>query len=419
MVEPLGQVDWGDQAQEPPYPTIPREEYLLRNRKARELMEEQGIDAMVLFSPANIYYYTGFRDPCLMETHRWRYCAIVPVEDETILLVENVFNNNPHQTTWVRDIRTWCRVPVWWLPRSFEDLFITTLKDKKLDGKVLGWERGDSYLVNLSFDEMERFLSLLPEARHVAADPVIWGQRSIKTEWEIELIRDLCKRACRCVEAGFKVIRAGVNERDIQRAMWEQWLKEDMFDCPTSMSFVFFSSPAEQGISGWRYVTTQVDRVLQEGDTGFYDCGPTMKGYWTDFQRIFHIGEPSKRQVELVKMSLEAYQMTVESIRPGMRACDVWDLAHRAIIRQEMMQVEPIDFVGHGIGLGNHEYPWLSDDDFTVIQPGMVLCVEMGCYDVTNLKDLGYMIEDMYLVKEDGLELLTGDMPQDMWVVKC
>jgi len=418
MTEYITEVDWGEQSGETPYPTIPKSEYELRNQKARELMEEKGIDAMILFSPHNVYYFTGFRDPCLMETHRWRYCAILAVDKPTVLIVENVFNNGVRQTTHVPDVRTWCRVQLWHLPLTFKECFINALKDLGVDKKVLAWERGDSYVVNASQDELDSFRSALPGATFTAADPVIWGCRMIKTEWEIELMRDLCERATRCVKAGFEAIKPGAMERDVQRAMWEQWLKEDMFDCPVTMSFVFFSSPREEGIGGWRYVTTQVDRELQEGDTGFYDCGPTMKGYWTDFQRIFHIGEPPQRQKDLVKMTLESYQMTIDNIMPGMRACDVWDLAHRSIITKEWMQSEPIDFVGHGIGLGNHEYPWLADDDFTVIQPGMVLCIEMGCYDIPALKDLGYMIEDIYLVKDDGLELLTGGMPQDMWVVK-
>ncbi|RJP33764.1 MAG: aminopeptidase P family protein [Actinobacteria bacterium] len=418
MTEFITEVDWGEQASEAPYPTIPKAEFELRNARARELMEERGMDAMILFAPANVYYFTGFRDPCLMETHRWRYCAILPREGETVLIVENVFNNNARQTTHVKDVRTWCRIKVWWLPVTFQECLVNTLRDLGLAGGVLGWERGDSFALNVALDELDSFHSELATATRVAADPVIWGCRMIKTEWEIALIRDLCDRATRCVRTGFEAIKPGATERDIQRAMWQRWMDEDMFDCPVTMSFVFFSSPSEQGIAGWRYVSPQADRVLKEGDTGFYDCGPTMQGYWTDFQRIFHIGEPPQRQKDLVKMTLEAYRLTIDNIKPGMRACDVWDLAHRAIIAQEWMQSEPIDFVGHGIGLGNHEYPWLSDDDFTVIQPGMVLCVEMGCYDIPALMELGYMIEDIYLVKDDGLELLTGGMPQDMWVAK-
>ena len=116
MTEFVTEVDWGKQAAEAPYPTIPKSEYDLRNRRARELMGERGIDAMILFSPANVYYFTGFRDPCLMETHRWRYCAILPREGGTVLIVENVFHNNARQTTHVKDVRTWCRIKIWGLP---------------------------------------------------------------------------------------------------------------------------------------------------------------------------------------------------------------------------------------------------------------------------------------------------------------
>ena len=109
------------------------------------------------------------------------------------------------------------------------------------------------------------------------------------------------------------------------------------------------------------------------------------------------------------------YMETVNNIYPGMRACDVFKLAEKETYRQDWNQFVPIEFVGHGIGTLNHEPPWLSEDDMTEIVPGMTLCIEVGCYD-PELTYFGNMPEDIWLVTEDGLELLGVDLPRDVWL---
>jgi hypothetical protein len=116
---------------------------------------------------------------------------------------------------------------------------------------------------------------------------------------------------------------------------------------------------------------------------------------------------------DLSRWGRDAYLSTVEHIRPGMRGCDIFKLAEKEIYRQDFNQVVPIDFVGHGIGLLNHETPWFAPDDLTELQPNMVVCVEVGCFDNQQVF-LGNMPEDMYLVTENGLERLGIDVPRDV-----
>ena len=71
------------------------------------------------------------------------------------------------------------------------------------------------------------------------------------------------------------------------------------------------------------------------------------------------------------------------------------------------------DFVGHGIGLLNHEPPWFSPDDTIELVPGMVVCVEVGCFG-NDLVYFGNMPEDIYLVTDKGLEKLGIDFPIDV-----
>ena len=63
----------------------------------------------------------------------------------------------------------------------------------------------------------------------------------------------------------------------------------------------------------------------------------------------------------------------------------------------------------------NHEPPWLAEDDLTELQPGMTLCIEVGCYD-SELIYYGNMPEDIWLVTDKGLDRIGVDLPCDVWL---
>jgi len=185
---------------------------------------------------------------------------------------------------------------------------------------------------------------------------------------------------------GIEAIRPGVTERDVHRVIWQEWVREDRFETPCMTNPVLFLCGSD-GPGKRRIVTTPFyDRVIQKGDQGFSDCGPSYKGYWTDLQRCFYVGD---------------------KLPPR--------LAEKETYRQDWNQFVPIEFVGHGIGTMNHEPPWLAEDDLTELRPGMTLCIEVGCYD-SELVYYGNMPEDIWLVTDKGLDRIGVDLPHDIWL---
>ena len=73
-------------------PYIPESEFQERTRRARELMQKHGMDAMVLFAYGNKQYYGGFLEANYRFTDRWRHCFIVSQEHETVFVGESVLN---------------------------------------------------------------------------------------------------------------------------------------------------------------------------------------------------------------------------------------------------------------------------------------------------------------------------------------
>ena len=397
-------------------PHIPKGEFDLRIRKAKKLLAKHGIDALLLFAEENKYYYGGYRDAALMFTDRWRHCIIVSQEHDPVFVGESVLDSNVRKTTWIRDSRYWCGVKAWRFPIRFIDVLVDTLISLHLDNKVIGMEYGPHHILQVGIDEIRQIEASLPNAKFVSADKILWEQKMVKTDWEVALMREMCDKSRRVLEKGWKAIRPGVTERDVHRVIWEEWVKEDMFETPCMSNPVLFLCSSD-GPGKWRIVTTPFyDRVIRKGDQGFSDCGPSYKGYWTDLQRCFYVGDKfPPKLADLSNWGRDAYMNTVNNIYPGMRGCDVFKLAEKETFRQDWNQAIPIEFVGHGIGTLNHEPPWLAENDLTELKPGMTLCVEVGCYG-TDMVFYGNMPEDIWLMTDKGLELIGVDLPREIWL---
>ena len=88
-------------------PYIPKEEFDLRTRKARELLQKHGLDAMILFAYGNKQYYGGFLETNYRFTDRWRHCFIISQDHDPVFVGEAVLNYNLTKTTWIKDKRLW------------------------------------------------------------------------------------------------------------------------------------------------------------------------------------------------------------------------------------------------------------------------------------------------------------------------
>lgn len=410
-------VRWEDTtAQDDFAPYMPESEYQNRIAKARQLLVKHEMDAMLLFAYGNKQYYAGFMESNYRFTDKWRHCLIISQDHEPVFVGEAVLNSNLTKTTWLKDKRLWSAIKLWRLPTRFMDALEHTLKDLNLTGKVIGLEQGPGHIMQASYQELKAIEHRFPSATFVAADSLIWEQKMIKTDWEINLYREFLPKVQRVWEAGWHQIKPGIPEQEVHRQIWMQMVKEDLYNTPSWHNPQLFLCGTDAP-GRWRLVTPPFyHRVIQKGDQGFADGGVSYKGYCSDIQRCFYVGDHLPPQLaDLSKWGRDAYLNTVAAIRPGMRGCDVFKLAEKEVYRQDWNQLIPIDFVGHSIGSLTHEPPYMAEDDLTELQPGMILCIEVGCFG-SDLIWFGNMPEDIYLVTETGLELLGVDLPRDIWL---
>ena len=398
------------------WPNFPYDEYRRRIDRAKQLLNKHGLDAMLLFSPTSWWYYGGWTDAAQMHNDCWRSAMILCADRDPVVVAHNAFQSTLALNTYIEDMRMWTELSRR-RPNAFWPLFFSTIEDLGLSNGVLGVETGPDIDTYLSFDEYETLHKGLPGAKLVSADPVIWEQRMVKTPYEVEIIREGCHRACAVVGAALEAIRPGVNELEVHRVFWKAAAENDLHNSPNVATWLCWSSnPGEAG-GVMRWITPPVDRIIQTGDQGICDCGPSYKGYQFDFQRTFYVGDPPQKQIDLYNIAREGFLETIAGIKPGIRICDIYHAAVENIQKRDPQQRPVVDFMGHGSGLANHEPPWIRADNETVVQPGMVLCIELGAFD-RDLEVVGGMPEDIVLVTDDGNENLTRYLSHDLWIAK-
>ena len=149
------------------------------------------------------------------------------------------------------------------------------------------------------------------------------------------------------------------------------------------------------------------DRVLKVGDPVVVDIGGTVgAGYHSDCTRTYIVGGPDKADKDVTRTyeTLRRAQAdAVAAARPGMTAGDL-DAVARGRINEAGYGTYFTHRLGHGIGLGLHEEPFIIARSETVLQPGMVFSIEPGIYIPGSW---GMRIEDIVVLEETGARRLN------------
>ena len=147
-----------------------------------------------------------------------------------------------------------------------------------------------------------------------------------------------------------------------------------------------------------------VGRTVEAGDAGLLDISPRVDGYWADCTNVVVFGaEPTDEQRRYFHAARDSCEAAMATLRPGAKCSDAAE-AVRATM--ERYGLEVAHYTGHQIGVSVNEKPRLVSYDHTVIEPGMVFCVEPGTYSGEG-GPAGARAEKTVLVTEDGPEILS------------
>ena len=220
--------------------------------------------------------------------------------------------------------------------------------------------------------------------------------RSVKSEKEIERMKKAQSITEHALSSVLPYLKAGVSEREISAELTYRFLKFGA-DGTAFENIVAFGENASDCHH------TAGDRKLERGDAMLFDIGAKADGYCSDMTRTFVFGEPSGRLSEIYELVLTAQQTVLKFLKAGMTGREADSIA-RELFRANGFEREFGHSLGHGVGIDIHEGPRLSMNNYEALPENCVVTVEPGLY----LEKFGVRIEDMVVVKKDGIENLTN-----------
>jgi Xaa-Pro dipeptidase len=140
------------------------------------------------------------------------------------------------------------------------------------------------------------------------------------------------------------------------------------------------------------------DRVIQYGEIVLCDFGGTMNGYCSDITRCVHIGEVPQDIADAYAVLLRAQAAGVNAGVVG-SSCENVDAVTRAIIDDAGYGEYFVHRTGHGIGMEEHEDPYMVSGNTTPIAAGHAYSVEPGIYVPGKW---GMRLEDIVVATDSG-----------------
>jgi len=152
--------------------------------------------------------------------------------------------------------------------------------------------------------------------------------------------------------------------------------------------------------------------VIETNELVTVDWGARLDGYRSDCTRTLATGPVSKELRRAYDVCFEAQLAALDGARPGMTGVEA-DRIAREIIDRAGLGEHFGHGLGHGVGVDIHEAPRLARESTDVLEPGNVITIEPGIY----LPGVGGVrIEDLAVVRDDRLELLTS-FPKELTLV--
>ena len=324
-----------------------KNEYERRFEIARALMSERQFDALLVTNHQNVNYYGGITSilaglPGAYGNVR-PLLIVLPLQSDPVVIVQFTDNGNAKANSWIKDVRCWYDLP-----------FTTTvleevLLEKGLQNKRVGMELSLEFHLGMPYNDFVALQERLPQATFADAADIIWQQRMIKSEAEIERVRRAAEITAKSLIRCLSKVDEGMTERDVARMIACTLLQEGA----DKVNYV--SAIAGHGTYD-QFCQLPTDRVIRKGELLWSDLSAIYRDYCSDMSSFVVVGEASDEQKRLSDLARDVHLKSVEFLRPGLKGRDVMEFVGKCYREAGYEWNFKIGRCGHGVGLEPARY---------------------------------------------------------------
>ncbi|HTM32782.1 MAG TPA: M24 family metallopeptidase [Vicinamibacterales bacterium] len=369
---------------------ITAEERRGRIEKARRLMAERKIDALMLTGGTSLVYFSGIR----WGLSERLFAMVLPVKGDAFYVSPAFEEDRAREQIALgplgnsADVRTW---------QEHEDPYQRIgqgLKDRGISSGVLGIEE------TVRFVFSDGVSKAAPMIKITSGTPVSAGCRAIKDAHELALMRLASQVTLKAYEAAWKALKDGMTQNDFA-SLVSQAHRKLGFEGGAGVQVGEYSALPHGSIT---------PQVVREGSILLIDGGCSVEGYSSDISRTFVLGKPTDKMKQVFDIEYQAQTAALQAAKPGV-PCEAVDAAARKVIVDAGYGPDYKYFthrLGHGMGMDGHEWPYLVKGNTLPLAPGMTFSDEPGIY---IRGEFGVRIEDDMVITENGAELMTPQSP--------
>jgi len=287
-------------------------------------------------------------------------------------------------------------------------LFAEWFGELHLDNAVVGYDSTPGYVSHWGY-RGPNLTELLPNTKFVNVADDIYSMRIIKSEVEIELLRESAKWANLAHSLLQDYTAPGLYDYEISlRASLDASIMMKKALGPNYKPLrseypAYAGFRGQVGEHGAYPHSISIERPIRAGDVLVTGATADVSGYMAELERNLFVGRPTNDVIKYHEIALKLQETALNTLRPGIKASEV-DKAVIKAARELGVYDYLLHHSGHGLGLEAHEAPFLDVGDDTVLRPGMVITVEPGIY-VPRLG--GFRHSDTVVIRDDGIEIIT------------
>jgi Xaa-Pro dipeptidase len=359
-----------------------------RIEKARRLMTEQKIDALVIEAGSSLFYFTSVQ----WGLSERPFGMVLPARGDIAYISPKFEEARARELTkFSDDVRTWEE------DESPYALIAGVLRDRGIVTGRIGIEERLRFFI---FDGIRKEAA---RADFVDGTPVTAGCRMFKSPAEIALMQRANDISLAAYKAAFAALREGMTQFEFRR---------NVEAAHRALGAPGGSAGAQFGqYSAFPHGSIQPQQ-LKEGDVVLVDGGCKVDGYTSDITRTTVFGRPSQRQRDVWDLEKAAQTAAFQAARVGV-PCEAVDAAARKVITDAGFgpdyRVPGLPHrTGHGIGLDGHEWTNFVRGNKTPLAAGMCFSDEPM---IAIYGEFGIRLEDCLYMTESGAKFFTEQSP--------
>ena len=370
-------------------------EYKNRLDKLRTVMNYNDLNMVILTSMHNIAYYTGF-----IYCSFGRSYGCVVTEKKIITISANIDASQP----WRRSV---CENIIYtdWKKDSFLKAIVSVV-GRDEPPKNIGIENDH---VTLEIKEKLNSLFNFSKFKDVSRD--IMNLRTIKSDEEINLIKNGARVADIGAEETVKHIKVGASELEIAMAgrdKMELEIARIYPDAEYMDTWVWFQS----GINTDGAHNPKTSRKLISGDILSLNTFPMISGYYTALERTLFLERIDEASLKAWEANIKVHKKGLELIKPGNKCSEICKELNDLFAQLGYLQYRTFGY-GHSFGVLSHFYGReseleLREDIDTILEPNMVISMEpMIMIPEGKPGAGGYREHDILVINENGAENIS------------